>query len=366
MSETAEKLISLRRYMQERHYDGVVLSTRANFAWLTGGGDNHVVSQMEGGIAALVVTQHDAYVVANTIEMNRLIAEEPLTAFIPYEFRWTRSLAEVLADLLGNKKIISDDVGQTRFLPLPTDFVWTLRASLTTAEQQRYHALGRDCSQVMEKVAQQINPGDTEHAIEAALAQELLRRGIQPFLLLIGCDERLDHYRHPTPTAHRLRKTALLVVCGQRGGQIANLSRVVHFGPLSAELQAKHQACCQVEAALWEATVPGKTWGEALNAGIAAYQTFGFAADWQRHHQGGPTGYAGRDLIVTPTSRELILDRQAVSWNPSISGTKSEDTFILNGNEKKVITACSANWPTITVQTPSGQSLVRPAILVRS
>jgi Xaa-Pro aminopeptidase len=249
---------------------------------------------------------------------------------------------------------------------LPADFVWTLRASLSAAEQQRYHALGRDCSFVIEQIARQIQPGDSEQKIEADLARQLLARGIQPFLLLIGCDERLEKYRHPTPTTHLLRRAALLVICGQRGGQIANLSRVVHFGALSAEVQAKHQACCQVEAALWEATVPGKTWGEALHAGIAAYKKYGFADEWHCHHQGGPTGYAGRDLIVTPNSSEKILDQQAVSWNPSITGTKSEDTFIIHGGQRQVITACSAEWPTITVQTPSGQPLIRPAILVRS
>ena len=53
MSETAEKLTRVRAYLKDNKLDGLVLSTRANFAWLSGGGDNHVVSQSEGGVGSL-------------------------------------------------------------------------------------------------------------------------------------------------------------------------------------------------------------------------------------------------------------------------------------------------------------------------
>jgi Xaa-Pro aminopeptidase len=39
MSETAEKLTRLRKYLTAKKLDGIILSTRANFAWLSGGGD---------------------------------------------------------------------------------------------------------------------------------------------------------------------------------------------------------------------------------------------------------------------------------------------------------------------------------------
>lgn len=365
MSETAEKLTRLRSYLTAKKLDGIILTSRANFAWLSGGGDNHVVSQSEKGVGALVVTAKQALVVANRIEIDRLSTEEPLRGFAPKTFPWIQSLSEALPRLLTGKKFVADDAAATGYPELPDDFVASVRASLTEHEIRRYKALGRDCAVALETVARHLQKGDSEHQVEADLARCLMARGIQPHVVLVAFDQRVEKYRHPVPTANHLRTHALLVVCGQRGGLIASLTRCVHFGPIAPALLARHEATCRVEAALWEATVPGRTWGDALAAGIAMYKTVGHPKEWELHHQGGPTGYAGRDLIVTPDSKAKILDRQAVAWNPSITGTKSEDTFITDGENKMVITASGSDWPTLTVKLPKGGTCVRPAILVR-
>jgi Xaa-Pro dipeptidase len=365
MSETAEKLTRIRTYLKAKKLDGVVLTSRGNFAWLSGGADNHVVSQSERGVGALVVTPKQALVVANRIEIDRLSHEEPLTGFAPKSFPWIQNLDEALPKLLNGKKFLSDDPAAAGYPALPDDFVHTVRATLTEAEIRRYKALGRDCSVVLETVARQTQKGDSEHQVEADIARHLLARGIQPHLILVAFDQRVEKYRHPTPTNNHLRTHALLVVCGQRGGLIANLSRSVHFGPISPELIARHEASCKVEVALWDATVPGSTWGDALKAGIAMYKTVGHPKEWELHHQGGPTGYAGRDLIATPDCKLKVLDKQAVAWNPSITGTKSEDTILVDGANKVVLTACSPDWPSLTVKVPKGGTYSRPAILVR-
>lgn len=365
MSETAEKLTRIRKYLKAKKLDGVILTSRGNFAWLSGGADNHVVSQSERGVGALVVTPKQALVVANRIEIDRLAHEEPLAGFAPKSYPWIQPLCEALPKLLTGKKFLSDDPAVTGYPELAADFVPTVRVALSDFEIRRYKALGRDCSVAMETVARQVSKGDSEHQVEADIARHLLARGIQPHLILVGFDQRVEKYRHPTPTNNHVRTHAMLVLCGQRGGLIANLTRSVHFGPISPELVARHEAACKVEAALWDATVPGATWGDALKAGIAMYKTVGHAKEWELHHQGGPTGYAGRDLIVTPDAKLEIQDHQAVAWNPSITGTKSEDTFIIEGAAKSVITACSPGWPTLTVKLPKGGTWQRPAILVR-
>jgi Xaa-Pro aminopeptidase len=365
MTETVEKLTRIRKYLKDKKLDGIVLNSRANFAWLTGGGDNHVVSQSERGVGALVVTGRQAFLVANRIEIDRLHHEEPLSGFQPKTFPWTQTLASALPKVLTGKKFASDDCEATGLPALPADFAYALRASLSEHEVRRYKALGRDCALAIETVARQLQKGDSEHQVEADLARHLLARGIQPFVVLVAFDQRMERYRHPAPTANHLRHAGMLVLCGQRGGLIASLTRLVHFGPVSPELHAKHEAVCRVEVALWQATVPGATYAQALKAGLDQYKKEGHAKEWELHHQGGPTGYAGREFMATPDEKRTVLDHQAVAWNPSITGTKSEDTFITDGRARVVITACSADWPTIAVKGAGGEVVSRPAILVR-
>jgi len=365
MPETAEKLVRVRNYLKQHKLDGVVFNTRANFAWLSGGGDNHVVSQTDSGFGALVVTPKQALLVANRIELDRIANEEPMSEFTPKVFPWIQPMSEALPKLVPGKAIVSDDPGGTGLPGLPGDFNDDVRASLSEHEIRRYKALGRDCALVIETVCRQMAVGDSEHQVEGDLARHLLARGVQPFVLLVAFDERILKYRHATPSAKHLRKHAMVVVCGRRGGLIASMTRFIHFGPLAAELAAKHEATCRVEAALWEGTVAGESWGKAFDAGLAQYKKEGYAKEWELHHQGGPTGYSGRDFTVTPGEKRLVQNRQAVAWNPSITGAKSEDTYVLVDGKREIVSQCSEHWPSVTVATPSGAKLVRPGILVR-
>jgi Xaa-Pro dipeptidase len=184
-------------------------------------------------------------------------------------------------------------------------------------------------------------------------------------VLLVAYDDRIKRYRHPTPTMNRLRKHAMLVICGQRGGLIACLTRFIHFGAVPPDIQARHEAVSRVELAMWHATKPGATWGDALKAGLAQYAKEGFKDEWELHHQGGPTGYAGRDFLATPGEKRLVQDKSAIAWNPSITGAKTEDTYVLDGETRHVVTASSEQWPTIKVSLPGVAAVQRPAILVR-
>ncbi len=97
MSETAEKLARLRSYIAKHGLDAVALYSRANFAWLSGGGDNHVVSQGDVGFGALLVGKSEAIVLANEIELGRLVDEENLGAFTQKTFPWIDSIDGALA-----------------------------------------------------------------------------------------------------------------------------------------------------------------------------------------------------------------------------------------------------------------------------
>ena len=133
----------------------------------------------------------------------------------------------------------------------------------------------------------------------------------------------------------------MLVVCAERRGLVVCLTRLVHFGALPAELEHRHEAVCQVDAALHAATVPGARWCDLLGIAQRAYAKHGFGDEWKLHHQGGPMGYAPRDFLATPSETRTVCERQLVGWNPSITGTKSEDTLVSGG---EVLTAMH-DWP---------------------
>jgi antitoxin VapB len=58
-----------------------------------------------------------------------------------------------------------------------------------------------------------------------------------------------------------------------------------------------------------------------------------------------------------------ILVGQAFAWNPSITGTKSEDTILIGRDQNEIITEMS-DWPAIDVQV-GDQTIRRPAIFER-
>ena len=153
----------------------------------------------------------------------------------------------------------------------------------------------------------------------------------------------------------------MLVLCGRRWGLVCSLTRLVHFGPLPGELRRKAEATALVDATLINATRPGQKLGEIFGRGIQAYEAAGFPDEWRLHHQGGPAGYEPRETVATPDSSEAVIQGQVYAWNPSITGTKSEDSILIGESENEILTEIEG-WPSIRLEI-AGQEIKRPAIL---
>ena len=208
-----------------------------------------------------------------------------------------------------------------------------------------------------------MEPGWTEWQVAAEEARGLRESGMWPAVLLVGADDRLSRYRHPVPTESPVARCCMVVVCAERGGLIANLTRIVHFGAVPDELRAKQQVAAEVDAALIGASRPGAALGEVFRGGMEAYARAGMPDEWRNHHQGGTTGYNTRDVIATPDSPELLVTGQAVAWNPSVPGAKSEDTFLVTDEGPELLTP-TPDWPMVEAGPAAGR-LLRPAILER-
>jgi len=184
-------------------------------------------------------------------------------------------------------------------------------------------------------------------------------------VVLVATDELIFNFRHPLPTAKKLERYAMLILCGRQRGLVCSITRLVHFGPLPDEVRRKAEATARVDAAMIHATRPGATVGAVFQTAMDAYAQAGYPDEWQLHHQGGPAGYEPREMLATPGSPFEVRAGQAYAWNPSITGTKSEDTILVSaaGSPNEVITA-TAGWPMIDASI-DGQAYSRPAIWER-
>lgn len=360
--EIAIKEQRVRQLLDRRGFDALLISRQDNFAWLTGGGDNHVVIAGDLGSASILIGRDAKYLLCDNIEAGRVMEEELAgLGFEANAFPWyDRTLAAKVERFAPARLAADSPMGDAEVINAD---LAPLRHSLLPSEIERYRWVGARCGEAIATVANAIKPGMTEHQIAGALAEELLGVGIVPTVLLMAADERAFNYRHPIPTERRLERHVMLVACGRRWGLIVSLTRMVHFGDLPEDLRRKHDAVTQVDATFMAHTRPGVRTSEIFKRAVECYRDTGFPEEWQQHHQGGATGYAGRDYKATAGSDQTVQPNQAFAWNPSIAGTKSEDTVIALEGGTEIISA-SPGWPTSDVDI-EGRRWPRSDILLR-
>lgn len=361
-SEFAKKLERLRAWLAEERLEGVLLSRRDNFAWATAGGDNHVSSVTEVGVADLWVDQERAVVLASNIEAARIDEEEMGGLDVElFAWPWYKDAEAEIQRFVAGRHAASD-TGKAG-LRDRRNAIAALRYQLVPEEIARYEELGRLTADAVESVAATVRRRETEFQVAARLMAALQERGLEPVVTLIAADGRIDRYRHPIPTDLAIERVAMLVSCARKGGLIASVTRLVHFGRLASDLMERHAAVTQLDAAIMARTRPGRTGAELFDEITRLYAEVGFPGEWERHHQGGATGYAGREWRATPSETRAVMEDQAFAWNPSITGTKSEDTIVVTAESFRILTRSRGRWPMRPVEI-AGAVIERPDILV--
>ncbi|MGH9225388.1 MAG: M24 family metallopeptidase [Acidimicrobiales bacterium] len=369
--EVKAKLESLRAWLDHSDLDAALITSQDGFAWVTGGGDNTVTLAAEAGAASVLVTREDAYLLAANNELRRLVDEQAAGAGLtPVDWAWHEAEGEsrIVERLCDPARSVSD-LGRLGLPAAPPDMI-ELRFTLVAPEVERYRALGADTAEAVEVAVMAACPGDREIDIAARLVHECGRRGIAPLVTLVGADERIVQHRHPLPSGRRLARTLLVSLSGRRHGLHASLTRMAHFGgrssgpaPADLDLASRFAAVRRIDARLIAESGAGALLGDVFEHGVDQYQREGFATEWQLHHQGGLTGYAGREVFATPSSRHVLRPGQAVAWNPTIPGVKSEDTILVGTETHEVLTATPV-WPCELVEV-AGATVARPNLLVR-
>ncbi len=301
--------------------------------------------------------------IADSIDGSRILEEELGGSSIIElkQYPWHANADDFCRDIIGDKKIASD-TGIAGTINVQADLV-EIRSILNEREQQTYRRLGRKCAEIVEGVCRVAIPGMTENHVANLVKQHCIAAGISPDCVLVGSDERIMKYRHPMPTDRTIDKLMMIVLGAEQAGLNVSLTRFVSFGQPSAEQLdrlAKTQKIFAEMQGLMEAGLPYTTYFKQVQK---LYAASGYPDEWQKHHQGGPTGYACREKIITPNSTAHIKLNQAYAWNPSITGAKAEDTTLLTSSNLEILTRTN-DWPTTVFQTANGPISVAD-ILVR-
>lgn len=361
LRDRAEKRVRMLDVLDRRRVDSIVLRSHGAVSWYLEGVRTHVSLAADPVVAVVVRRDGDEIrVFAN--EADRMLDEElgpalgaALGDFAFARVPWQDELAP--AELAAIDEV--DAAAELR----------AARASLLPAELARYRVLCREVAEALTDAATTADPADAERDVAGRLAADLVARGIDPLVTLVAGRSRLGH-RHPLPTSAALGERAMLVVCGRRHGLIANATRWVRWSPdapgggagsaaVDADADAERRIHA-VEAAFFAGSTIGSTIGEAFSTGIAAYAAQGFdPSEWRRHHQGGASGYAGRDPRGTPSVADVVQPDHAFAWNPSAPGAKVEDTVLVRTSGIEALTL-DPRWPT----TPT-DGLDRPIELDR-
>lgn len=402
-----EKLARLDVYLEAHDLTSVWFARPNSFAWLAGG-DNVVDREGDIGVGALGYDGEAVTLLANTIELERLHDEEVPdleAAGVPIEtetFPWyAQSLPQAISGVVDGERAAAD-------IDVPEESVETIdpsevRQPLTETDIERYRELGRETATAVEAVCRELQADDTEAEVTAALTVSLAAQNIEAPVVLVGGAERAQRYRHYTPKPVEFGDYVLVSVTTQRHGLHASCTRAVAFDP-PTWLEDHHVTAARVETTALAATQaaptrraeafgtrvgdgdgsvadgeravgsdterPG-TAGDVFGAIQEAYDRLGFEGEWEKHHQGGAAGFAGREWIATPDHEAPIVTPMAYAWNPTVAGAKSEDTVLVTEDDFEVLTTTADSpmgepWPTIDARTVGSEfdlELERPGIL---
>lgn len=356
--EVSTKLEFIRQTLKENGAQGVYLCGTDWFAWITAGASNTVLLTAETGIASVLVTASDAWVLTDEIEAQRLQDEELPTNFKLHIYPWADTAARksFISNATGDGKILSDRPVETQ-KPLPESLQQYKRVMMSS-ELERYREVGRSSSAAMTEVLLAAKPTWTEYELAGAGAEALWAKGLHPALTLVAGERRLPLYRHATPTSEVIGRQAMMVFCARGYGLYANLTRFVCFGTIPEKENELHFRCREVESVALNMCKPGTGLNEVYQALAETYEQHGFANAIRQHHQGGTTGYLAREIVANPTTTDTLKENMAVAWNPSLVGAKIEDTFVISADGKLENLTYDPNFPSVEVE-----GRLRPLVL---
>lgn len=362
--EIAIKVDRLCEAMAKDGLDAVIINKSNNFSWITAGASNIITRYCEEGVTAIVITKEGGkYILANNIEYPRIVMEEHIQELgfeIKSQYWYEDHWLDYVKEIVGAGKYGAD----VKF-PGAADangLISRCQYSLTDNDIARYLYLGETFSRALEEVLSQVRPGDVELDIVGRINAALWKYDIDPVLYLVAGDERIKNFRHCIPTDHKIGKRMMVSCNGRYKGLVTKTTRFVSFGDPGEAFLKQYEATLDIENQMMAATTIGTDDIVPHRLAKELYAQKGYPEMWKVHHQGGPQGYSNGYYLVTEENHGIIQENQCYCYNPSITGTKTEDGFIVT-KEGPIMVTRPVLFPCIEAAV-NGVNVKRPGVLV--
>lgn len=357
------KLSRLWDRLNARKLDGVYITRRANFSWLTGG-DNRIFLNHPTGSSSLLITRKGKYLLAAVMDGARMLEEEVSGLGIAlFSHTWFENRLEIL-EMLSRGLHIGGDTPTPGCEYLDETFWAGVHFPLTEFDIAIARKVGAESDAAFQQICRTIQPGDSERKIAGMLMGEFFSRGFYASVMLVGSDERLYKYRHCLPTEKPVEKLVLMHVAGHKHGFHANVTRLVHFGPIPEELHHRFKVVSTLNATLLSCLEPGLPFtvlGEKMKT---AYAQLGWADEWKGHVQGFPCGYETCYDTWATQPEARVGYNQTYDWLQTIPGVKTEELSLFTLEKGVEIISVGSGWPILQVNA-GGRTWNEPDILIR-
>ncbi len=353
--DVENKLEMVREYMKRRRKKGAFIKKTYNFSWITSGGRSYILPSDSKGIAAVFVTKSDAYIIANNNEVERLRKEELPSNFFLVSSPWFTSLEETFSNISDEQSVLYEEDREF------DSFLFHSRIVLTDYEKERYTVLGKRTASALEKAMRLVKPTMTEIEVQALITQELIFEGLEPLLVLVFGDESRKLYKHNLPRNVEVFDVCIASVCARFKGLIASATRSVEFSE-STQFERTYNVNAKIDAEIVRSSYERDLLSQVFLDIERIYEEHAYPYEWQQHHQGGIAGYRTREVLARPHFPFPIRENMVFAWNPTLPGTKVEDTYLRTENGMKLLTKSDTHWPYLTFEV-NGTKYERPAPL---
>lgn len=361
-ADVEEKHRRVIEFLDRHGYDAVVLQRTDSVAWFTSGADLAQTIASEQAAVLIYINRQSRAIITDNVQSARTFEEELAgLGFQLKERPWHEGIGRVIDELGHNKKVASD--GPYRACIDERELLRLVRHPFTKWERHHLRMLGRTLSLAVEATCRNFQPGETEADLAGHLAHRLLREGVTPLDLRVSADDRLARYREPRFKAAKIRTRATISAVGRRHGLCASVTRMVSFGKVERPVREALALTAMVDATCIFFSRPGQTVADVFRRARRIYEKFDHVDEWALAYQGFQIGYAPREVLLLPDSRQPIVSNMALNWCPSVGPTRSEDTIVVDDRGFEVVTEAQV-WPKLEVMV-KGFPISRPGILVR-